>query len=550
MLKALMNSFLTACGLEDALRLVVESQRGDEDELRLLQQPFAVVGRDPKADVVLDHPQVSRRHVYVQVVEGRAFWVDLESRTGTRGERESQRFGWLEDRRRLWVGPYAIRRFVGDSDTDPETDRGKRPGDTPLAALAYGRAPLPEVTLEFLNGPSQVMSRPVHRVMSLIGSASGCKFRLTDPSVSRFHASLLQTAAGLWIVDLLGHSGVLVNEKQVRFDRIVDGDVLRLGRYQVRVRCHPRGQSVAKGVPLDLGHRALAGSLVYRQRASNSLPVRDWPAATVPIEPRAEGINGALLPVPIQPDSLSPKVEVMPSNLSLPGKFARGDAAESVLVPLVNQFGMMQQQMFDQFQQAIAMMIQMFGEMHRDQMDVIREELGRLHDLTDELNALKQELTTRSKEPSPSISTSDFVNVAGRTRPAVSESRPFVGRPMSESRPAEDEPGLNDTEGSGSPVPAPALFIRSATAGAADPSPPGSDQFATPPVSPPLAAKPALPPRETPAPPISTKGQDTAQPAADSNRDTVLWLHQRIMVLQHERESRWQKLLKLLPRMS
>ena len=38
--------------------------------------------------------------------------------------------------------------------------------------------------------------------------------------------------------------------------------------------------------------------------------------------------------------------------------------------------------------------------------------------------------------------------------------------------------------------------------------------------------------------------------AANSDRDTVVWLHQRIMSLQRERESRWQKILKLLPGMS
>ena len=50
-----------------------------------------------------------------------------------------------------------------------------------------------------------------------------------------------------------------------------------------------------------------------------------------------------------------------------------------MLVPLVNQFGVIQQQMFDQFQQAMAMMLQMFGTMHREQMEVIREEMDRLH---------------------------------------------------------------------------------------------------------------------------------------------------------------------------
>jgi len=127
-----MKSFLTACGVDDSLRLVVESQSANEGELRLLYQPFAVIGRDPRADVVLDHAQVSRRHVYLQVVEGQAFWVDLESRTGTRDERKSQKFGWLEGRRALCVGPYVIRRFVDERHAG--STRAELPRDTPLAA--------------------------------------------------------------------------------------------------------------------------------------------------------------------------------------------------------------------------------------------------------------------------------------------------------------------------------------------------------------------------------------------------------------------------------
>ena len=212
-----MKSFLTACGLTNPLQLVVESQSSDEGELRLLNQPFAVIGRDPRADVVLDHAKVSRRHVYIQVVDGEAFWIDLESRTGTRGNGESQKSGWLGGERTVRAGPYVIRRFVDDSLTDRQRVQSKLPRVAPLVAQAYGHAPLPEVALEFLNGPSQSTSWPVRRVMSLMGSASGCKFRLTDPSVSRFHGSLLRTAAGLWIVDLLGQGGITVNDRPVRF---------------------------------------------------------------------------------------------------------------------------------------------------------------------------------------------------------------------------------------------------------------------------------------------------------------------------------------------
>ena len=229
--------------------------------MRLLHQPFAVIGRDPRADVVLDHAQVSRRHVYFQVVEGRAFWVDLESRTGTHGDGELQKSGWLEGGQTLCVGPYVIRRFVGDSQTDNDPPQVKPPLVAPFVAVAYSHAPLPEVALEFLNGPSQSMAWPVRRVMSLIGSASGCKFRLTDASVSRFHGSLLRTSAGLWIVDLLGQGGITVNEVPVRFSQLADGDVLRIGRYQIRVRCRPGGQGSGNGLRIVPVRRPLLGHL-------------------------------------------------------------------------------------------------------------------------------------------------------------------------------------------------------------------------------------------------------------------------------------------------
>ena len=149
--------------------------------------------------------------------------------------------GWKGDGH-FWVGPYVIRRFAGDQPADKGAPEVNCPGTRRWLLGRADHVPLPEVALEFLNGPSQSMSRPVHRVLSLIGSASGCKFRLTDPSVSRFHGSLLQTPAGLWIVDLLGQKGITVNEVPVRSSRLVDGDVVRIGRYQIRIRCRLRSQ--------------------------------------------------------------------------------------------------------------------------------------------------------------------------------------------------------------------------------------------------------------------------------------------------------------------
>ena len=108
-------------------------------------------------------------------------------------------------------------------------------------------------------------------------------------------------------------------------------------------------------------------------------------------------------PTAIQAISFT-SVEATALEATFPLKLASSNLSESMLVPLVNQFGLMQQQMFDQFQQAMAMMVQMFGTMHRDQMAVIRAELDRLRDLTEEFHALKDELANRTQERRETVS--------------------------------------------------------------------------------------------------------------------------------------------------
>jgi pSer/pThr/pTyr-binding forkhead associated (FHA) protein len=536
-----MKSFLAACGIEDSFQFAVENQDATESRLRLLYQPFAVIGRDLRADVVLDHADVSRRHVYLQAIEGRVFWIDLESRTGTRNESESQRFGWLEGGRTLSVGPYVIRRFVGDSQSVEKRHRSDLPRNTPLVARPSAHATQSEVALEFLNGPSQLMLKPAHRILSLIGSASGCKFRLTDSSVSRFHGSLLQTPAGLWIVDLLGQKGITVNDVPVRCSRLVDGDIVRIGRYQIRIRCRPRVQESAKGL-LDLGHVAFVPKAARQSRTPLSLNSFGWSPITTPVSSEA-AVNGQELPaLSIETSPISSNVDLVPSHSMLLGSSRQSEPTESLLVPLVNQFGMMQQQMFDQFQQAMAMMVKMFGTMHRDQMEVIRAELDRLHELTDEFHALKNEFAERTREkpqlkPRESEFSSASVDRSVALEPSNPATQPLSADPRggarahqvsralgpspkhSATRTTGQQPSLDDDIPSSQPA--------STSSGATSNSDPISKSYSHSPSKPGAAGR-----------------------NPNSDRDTVLWLHNRIMILQRERESRWQKILKLMPGMS
>ena len=512
-------------------------------ELRLLHQPFALIGRDSRADLVLNHSRVSRRHLYFQVIEGRGFWVDLESRTGTRVGGEVQKYGWLrKGGAPLCIGPFVIRQLIegGQSTKDPSEDHLLP--DVPFVAAAYSNKPLPEVALEFLNGPSQATTWPVRRVMSFIGSASGCKFRLTDASVSRFHASFLRTSTGLWIVDLLGQGGVIVNDVSVRFSPLADGDLLRIGRYDIRVQCRV-GRPGSGSNLLDRAGVKAAGQSRPRERLFNGLKSADWSAASLPSMPGTELAKTTQFPLAISPIPSDAKSEMVPLEAAFthPIGLSSSESNELMLMPLVNQFGLMQQQMFDQFQQAMMMMLQMFGTMHRDQMEVIRRELDQLHELTEEFQSLKNELANRHPEVNQSTSNGNGIASEGLDE-LMAREETFFGKPAASDAPMKVSPDPEAPASTTSQATSPAATFPEGKQPVIEPGELSSPQAPKVPVS---TVAPSSERGELHS--SSSEKTDVTNTAANSDRESIVWLHQRIMTLQRERETRWQKILKLLP---
>jgi hypothetical protein len=157
-----------------------------------------------------------------------------------------------------------------------------------------------------------------------------------------------------------------------------------------------------------------------------------------------------------------------------------------LLGPVINQFSLMQQQMLEQFHQTMVMMAQLFGNLHRDQMALIREELDQLRRVTEELQTLHVELA-RSATPGP---------LAGNDSP-----RPAAG-----------------------PTGATAAARR-------------------------LEGGTRTPPASTPAPepvgtqPAAKQQRDGPPPAPEGAADIHLLLRRRMAALEQERKSRWEKVL-------
>ena len=196
----LFASFSQACGLDGPFRLFVRGPDCVEVEIRDLYGPSIVIGRDPSSDLVLDHPGVSRRHAYLQVVAGRVFAVALSRRRVITWNGEPRDSGWIGNGQAIGVGPFLIRLGIPSIE-----DATQSPPPTSRAFPSPGAV---DLALDF-SGPDPVPGTwQVSRVMVLIGRSPRCRVQLPGPGVASTHAALIRTAEGAWLIDLLGPGGI------------------------------------------------------------------------------------------------------------------------------------------------------------------------------------------------------------------------------------------------------------------------------------------------------------------------------------------------------
>lgn len=370
------DPFLEACGADGPLTISVAKRTvvdGPGAERRVVAQPFLVVGRLPRADVALDDPRVSRRHTYLQLIDGRLYGVDLGSRTGTFVDGDRLVSGWIESDEAVQVGPFGLRvRGFGRGRT-PAASGGQLSGEggteapSPLSS-ASGLA-RPDLAPAFLQVTGPGLKPRVWKmgsVLALIGNGPPCRPRLQDHRVAPFHCSLVRTPAGLWAVDLLTEWGILHNGCVVRSCRIAPGDRLGLGPFTICLlqppppppaRVAPSASTTVatsvwatpQGVPSPVGQSPT--EIAVRRNTG------EWQPVSSPV--------GSEVGVPAVPWEASQRLEALERR---------------------------QEQMQDQFQQAILLMLKTFGGMHREQMDVLGAELTEVRRLSEAIDGLRAEL--------------------------------------------------------------------------------------------------------------------------------------------------------------
>jgi len=563
-----MNRFLGACGATGPLRLAAERPRVFGPVSVALDKPFALVGSGVHADLRLDDNQVSHRHLYVQVYNGRVFGIDLGSRTGTHWDNGNQPFGWLDPGKSVWIGRHRVY-LEGDS---PGKGPASELPQEPLLSRDFNPGNLPPVSLEFVKGGIQKEGRlkparfAVNRVLVLMGRTEGCKIRLMDSSVSKYHCSLIRTPRGVWVVDLLSRNGIWVNGANVPWARLEQGDRLEIGAFVLRLHYDEPEDEQRKpdADPNPSGDPIGPPPVISDSDPDRSVGSQPYPPDD-PEPPRESSLQASSdVDRPSQNQSVSVLVEetapedpnhalvVSPRRSLIPVELS-----ESIAVVIANQFSQMQQQLFDQFYQAMLVMFQTFSTLHKDQMDLVRQELDRVHDLTRQLQALKTELAKHpAAEKDPEVQRLLDETQALTPAPSVDPRRAFkpdgwneafreaAQKVMAANLAAQTQPEPNLSPSSAQKVDlkgrtlATKAFVVSSEPTFSQPTDEAKTSKAS--VSP-IDEKSGL----------SASRAKTAEPSSSEQippvaADIHAMLSQKIAAIQAERQSRWQKIIGFL----
>jgi pSer/pThr/pTyr-binding forkhead associated (FHA) protein len=434
--------FADACGATGPLDLRVDLADGGVLAEGTVQQPFTLVGRDDACDVTLTDPEVNPRHAWLQVIAGRVYAIDLGSRTGLVWPDGTGRCGWLDVGTPVQVGPFRVHLrsppSAGLSVVAPDYD--------PLRSDPELAASRPVVSLDFRNGRRVKDRWMVNRVVTLVGRADACKIHLNGDDISTYHCGLVLTPAGLWVVDLSGR-GVVVNGERMRVAPLQHGAELWVGRFLVGCHYSPAGATSPPGSPPGSGTSLLfppSTPTEAARRADTDVPEDEVPLGFQPPTDATAGLPSSHImadafqilaglgltpsagpvssPILVSGSSPAPSAVPVPQTLTTADPFTTahtppsrpgigpdlGSGAQTVVALLIRQLGEIHSQMFDQFQQSLLLMMQVFGRMHREQVAALQQELSRIHELNAELGKLQAEVArltmarvTSKRRPSP-----------------------------------------------------------------------------------------------------------------------------------------------------
>ncbi len=215
----------------------------------LLRSESVVVGRAAEVDLILSHPEVSRRHCRILFESATWFIEDLGSQRGTlvNGNRISGRTS-LKPGDQIQIGPITLAFGVGSEEPSGATELAN-----PIGSVFFKGIPAADIPLG-----SEL----------IFGRSDEVDVLLSDPVVSRRHAMIESGPKGYRLLDLHSKSGSFVNGRRFDEHDLVIGDQIQFGPfffiYDGRRLVRVRRLSVGRIIAIGLTRQGDSGPILNR----------------------------------------------------------------------------------------------------------------------------------------------------------------------------------------------------------------------------------------------------------------------------------------------
>ena len=200
-----------------------------------VRHPHAVIGRHPRADLVIDRPDVAEHHVFLFLDARGLFGVDLRTDCGTRFAGSTADASWLGAGDLIEVGDHVVEiiqlRVNGATLSGPLAD------DDPLGLIVpVGGKPSPDLTLRLIGDVNVNWS--IGSSLVFLGRGPACAVELAGPAVGLTHSALFRAGIAAYLIQFPGET-VRINDRACApAVRLGDGDVLTIGGDALLVQTH------------------------------------------------------------------------------------------------------------------------------------------------------------------------------------------------------------------------------------------------------------------------------------------------------------------------
>jgi hypothetical protein len=200
---------------DDRIHVHIEGPEGPRDVV--VDQPYAHVGYNPRAEVVLEGSGVRKRALFLLATKIGVYALNLDRQEAPLDEPGR----WITSAEPIAVGPYQLTISLASG-------KLATPG---LPGLADARAALPIPVLHIFGGGVLKDRRRLRHPLCLVGRRPQCFLQLRGEQVSSYHAALYWQDHRLWCLDLMSGNGTLLNGEAVVCSEVKLNDRLEVGEF-------------------------------------------------------------------------------------------------------------------------------------------------------------------------------------------------------------------------------------------------------------------------------------------------------------------------------